>query len=108
MILYPAEVILLIDKILVELYKKMFIEPRLQPNFDKQILSQIFNLHATTRVRDIKPTDINRLISIKGIVIRTSDIYPEMKDASFKCINCGAYESRAIDRGRIDEPVICR
>jgi DNA replication licensing factor MCM4 len=44
-------------------------------------------------MRDLNPKDINKLISIKGIVIRCSDIYPEMKDAVFECEICGYYES---------------
>jgi len=42
-------------------------------------------------MRDLNPKDINKLISIKGIVIRCSDIYPEMKDAIFYCEVCGIY-----------------
>ena len=44
---------------------------------------------------------------VKGLVIRASDIYPEMKEGAFKCTNCGQLEYRAIDKGRINEPVQC-
>ena len=51
--------------------------------------TRIFNLRKASIMRDLNPRDINKLISIKGIVIRCSDIYPEMKDAMFECSVCG-------------------
>jgi len=59
-------------------------------------------------MRDLNPKDINRLISIQGIVIRNSEIYPEMKDAFFKCSFCGNKDQSPIDRGRIQEPTNCK
>jgi DNA replication licensing factor MCM4 len=58
-------------------------------------------------MRALNPRDINKLISIKGIVIRCSDIYPEMKDAVFECEICGYYESVLLSRGFIEEPAVC-
>jgi len=39
-------------------------------------------------MRNLSPKDINRLVCIRGIVIRCSDIYPEMKTAVFRCSSC--------------------
>lgn len=39
-------------------------------------------------MRNLTPKDINRLVCIRGIVIRCSEIYPEMKSALFRCTNC--------------------
>jgi len=36
-----------------------------------------------------------------------SDIYPEMKDAHFKCACCGHKLVTSIDRGRVNEPTMC-
>ena len=47
-----------------------------------------FNLRKVYQVRDLDPTHIDKLITIKGIVIRNSDVIPEMKSASFKCYRC--------------------
>jgi DNA replication licensing factor MCM4 len=46
-------------------------------------------------------------VCIKGIVIRNSDIIPEMKEAAFKCVTCGLQKNEFIQRGRILEPDIC-
>ena len=59
------------------------------------------------RIRDLDPSHIDKLISIKGIVIRNSDIIPEMKEAVFKCFKCGLQKSEFIQRGRILEPDFC-
>jgi len=39
-------------------------------------------------LRNLEPKQVNRLISFRGIVIRVSDIHPEMKLAIFKCTGC--------------------
>ena len=73
------------------------------------ILIQVrpFNLRKTYQIRELDPTHIDKLITIKGIVIRNSDVIPEMKQASFKCYRCHAPFSQFIDRGRIMEPDTC-
>lgn len=51
--------------------------------------------------------DIDQLITIAGMVIRTSNIMPEMREAFFKCIVCAYVTSVEIERGRIAEPTLC-
>jgi DNA replication licensing factor MCM4 len=51
--------------------------------------------------------DIDQLITIAGMVIRTSNIMPEMREAFFKCIVCAYTTAVEIDRGRIAEPTLC-
>lgn len=53
------------------------------------------------------PSHVEKLTAIKGIVIRCSEIVPEMKEAAFKCIKCHQYEFRFLERGRIIEPDFC-
>jgi DNA replication licensing factor MCM4 len=54
------------------------------------------------------PNHIERLITLRGIVIRCSDVVPEMKEASFTCTNCGQEERVLLDKGRINEPGKCK
>jgi DNA replication licensing factor MCM4 len=58
-------------------------------------------------MRDLDPSHIDKLISVKGIVIRNSDVIPEMKEASFKCVKCNFIKSEFIQRGKILEPDQC-
>lgn len=56
----------------------------------------------------VSSTDIDQLITISGMVIRTSQLIPEMQEAFFQCQVC-AYSTRVeVDRGRIAEPAVCR
>jgi len=66
-----------------------------------------FNLRTHSRIRDLDPSHIDKLISIKGIVIRNSDIIPEMKEAAFKCFKCHNTHNEFIQRGKIIEPDLC-
>ena len=51
--------------------------------------------------------DIDQLITITGMVIRTSNIIPEMREAFFRCNVCGNTATVEVDRGRILEPTLC-
>jgi DNA replication licensing factor MCM4 len=51
--------------------------------------------------------DIDKLITIGGMVIRSSSIIPEMREAFFKCNACKNCVTVEIDRGRIAEPTLC-
>ena len=42
-----------------------------------------FNLRETHHIRQIDPIHIDKFIQVKGIVIRCSDVVPEMKNAYF-------------------------
>lgn len=52
-------------------------------------------------------TDIDQLITISGMVIRTSQLIPEMQEAFFQCQVCAHTTRVEIDRGRIAEPCSC-
>ena len=66
-----------------------------------------FGLDKTINMRDLDPADIDKLISVKGLVIRTTPVIPDMKEAYFKCAVCQHVVYVAIDRGKIAEPTEC-
>lgn len=51
--------------------------------------------------------DIDKVICIKGLVIRVSPIIPDMNKAFFRCHVCGHTVTVEIDRGKIAEPTVC-
>jgi DNA replication licensing factor MCM4 len=59
------------------------------------------------KVREMDPSHVEKLITIKGIVIRCSEVVPEMKEANFKCNKCYTSEYKFLERGRIIEPDYC-
>lgn len=52
--------------------------------------------------------DIDQLITISGMVIRNSNLIPEMRIALFRCYVCNEEKTVEIDRGRITEPTLCQ
>ncbi|EEH11418.1 DNA replication licensing factor MCM4 [Histoplasma capsulatum G186AR] len=66
-----------------------------------------FGLDKTVNMRDLDPADMDKLISIKGLVIRASPIIPDMKEAFFRCETCHFSVAVDIDRGKIAEPTKC-
>ncbi|EPS58855.1 hypothetical protein M569_15957, partial [Genlisea aurea] len=99
---YPLEVLAIFDIVLMDLVT------RINPSFDKHIQARIFNLKRSTTMRDLNPSDVEKMVSLKGMIIRCSSIIPEIKEAVFRCLVCGYYSDPvAVDRGMINEPTIC-
>jgi DNA replication licensing factor MCM4 len=80
---------------------------RLDEVADKTYRVRPFGLDKTINMRDLNPQDLDKLVSIKGLVIRTTPIIPDMKEAFFKCSICNHTVQADIDRGKITEPTKC-
>ncbi|KAL3515124.1 hypothetical protein ACH5RR_022026 [Cinchona calisaya] len=99
---YPLEVLAIFDIVLMDMVS------RINPLFEKHIQARIFNLKTSTSMRSLNPSDIEKMVSLKGMIIRCSSIIPEIREAIFKCLVCGYYSDPVIvDRGRVGEPMIC-
>ena len=66
-----------------------------------------FHLRHLSHMRSLDPDAIDTLLSLRGMVVRTSPVIPDLKVAFFQCSICGATEQVTIDRGRIAEPTQC-
>ena len=66
-----------------------------------------FKLGREDRLRDLDPNDINKLVSIKGMVTRTSSVMPDLYMAFFECSICSTPQEVFISRGEIAEPQVC-
>ncbi|KAE8151150.1 DNA replication licensing factor MCM4 [Aspergillus avenaceus] len=66
-----------------------------------------FGLDSAVNMRDLDPADMDKLVSIKGLVIRATPIIPDMKEAFFRCRVCNHGVQVDIDRGKIAEPTVC-
>lgn len=58
-------------------------------------------------IRELNPNDIDKLVSVKGLTLRSTSIIPDMKVAFFRCNACGHTVGVEIDRGVISEPTKC-
>jgi DNA replication licensing factor MCM4 len=66
-----------------------------------------FGLDNSVNMRDLDPNDMDKMVSIKGLVIRTTPVIPDMKIAFFRCLVCNHAANVPLDRGKIAEPTIC-
>ncbi|EEP76115.1 vacuolar transporter chaperone 4 [Uncinocarpus reesii 1704] len=66
-----------------------------------------FGMDRSVNMRELDPGDMEKLISIKGLVIRATPVIPDMKEAFFRCDVCEHSVKVDIDRGRIAEPTRC-
>ncbi|KAL7946364.1 MCM2/3/5 family domain-containing protein [Trichoderma barbatum] len=83
-----------------------------EPTLEDQVAASLyvvrpFGLDNLTNLRDLNPSDMDRLVSIKGLVIRTTPVIPDMKDAFFRCNVCNHSVNVGLDRGKIREPTEC-
>ncbi|RWS29004.1 DNA replication licensing factor mcm4-like protein, partial [Leptotrombidium deliense] len=100
---YPQEVIPTFDMAAHELFFTLYPNAQLP----HQINVRPFNVVKTSNLRTLNPEDINQLLTISGMVIRTSNLIPEMREAFFECTNCNWNVTVEVDRGRINEPTVC-
>ena len=66
-----------------------------------------FNLKSLSHMRALDPNSIDNLLSIRGMVVRTSPIIPDLKVAHFACTICSHSENMTLEQGRISEPTVC-
>ncbi|KAH7426637.1 hypothetical protein KP509_10G009500 [Ceratopteris richardii] len=102
MVRYPLEVLAIFDIVLMDM------AVRLRPLWEKHIQVRIFNLKDTVNMRDLNPSDIEKMVSVKGMIIRCSSIIPEIKESFFRCLVCGySPPPSGVDRGQVEEPTRC-
>ncbi|KAF4095643.1 DNA replication licensing factor MCM4 [Onychostoma macrolepis] len=104
LICYPQEVIPTFDMAVNELFFDRFPDSILE----HQIQVRPYSAVKTRNMRALNPEDIDQLITISGMVIRTSQLIPEMQEAFFRCQVCAFNTRVEVDRGRIAEPAVCR
>ena len=85
----------------------MFFDKYPDTVLNHQIQVRPFNAEKTRNLRALNPEDIDQLITISGMVIRTSNLIPEMSEALFRCSVCKFEASVEVEKGRIAEPTLC-
>lgn len=118
---FPEEVIPAMDQVLGDLMIELAVsdqeagmygmegeagDEELQDMKEMKFRVRVFG-YPSINMRDLNPSDTDKLVCIKGLVIRATPIIPEMLTAFFRCLTCGHTMQQSIERGRIDEPARC-
>lgn len=86
--------------------------PQRETTLEDQVADTVYmvrpyGMDKNINLRELNPSDMDRMIQIKGLVIRTTPVIPDMKDAFFKCSVCSHGVLVTLDRGKIREPTEC-
>lgn len=108
---YPQEVISIMDQTIKDCMVSLVVDNQLENQLD-EIESKFYkvrpyNVETQKGMRELNPNDIDKLISLKGLVLRATPVIPDMKVAFFKCNVCDHTMAVEIDRGVIQEPARC-
>lgn len=108
---YPQEVISIMDQTIKDCMVSLVVDNHLDFNLDeietKFYKVRPYNVETQRGMRELNPNDIDKLISLKGLVLRATPVIPDMKVAFFKCNVCDHTMAVEIDRGVIQEPARC-
>jgi DNA replication licensing factor MCM4 len=115
LVLYPVEVIECFDIEACEIAKHIVALSGVSagPNLDVlqeaalAIRVRPFNLRRLHVMRDLNPSDIDQLVSFRGMIIRAAPIIPDLQIAFFECNVCRFTTTVELDKGRITEPSLC-
>ncbi|KAK4711583.1 hypothetical protein R3W88_006096 [Solanum pinnatisectum] len=76
-------------------------------NPNKDINVAFYNLPLIKRLRELTTSEIGKLVSVTGVVTRTSEVRPELLQGTFKCLDCGAVIKNVEQQFKYTEPIIC-
>ncbi|KAK1939687.1 DNA replication licensing factor MCM4 [Babesia divergens] len=125
LIKYPADCVCELDKMLQRFFEEMiseyFSETGVVIDYKQGQWSprvRLFGKADVDSASDLGPTDIDTLVSLKGVVVRCSDVIPEMTMTAFKCsgqmkTGITAYEKcteevyEYVIQGEVNEPTSC-
>jgi len=102
---FPLEMIQIFDSVVKEMFQSIY------PAVDDQCVNKVqvrpYNLRDTKTIRSLHPSDIDRLVSVRGMITRTSQVIPDLSEAALKCRNCSKIEKVPVANGKVNEPSKC-
>uniref|UniRef100_A0A0D3AU46 DNA replication licensing factor MCM6 n=1 Tax=Brassica oleracea var. oleracea TaxID=109376 RepID=A0A0D3AU46_BRAOL len=58
-------------------------------------------------LRELTTAEIGKLVSVTGVVTRTSEVRPELLYGTFKCLDCGSVIKNVEQQFKYTQPTIC-
>ncbi|KAJ2358820.1 MCM DNA helicase complex subunit [Coemansia sp. RSA 2618] len=103
---YPQEVLPIMDYVLTELYLEQHADANLEEAASEPKV-RVYNLSASTNMRELNPGDMDKLVSVRGMLVRASAVIPDMQRAFYRCTQCEWATTVGLDKGVIDAPAQC-
>lgn len=109
---YPAEMLECFDLALSEAFREMCQRDPDAANLERDweqfiIQTRPFNMRTVYNIRKLDPQNIDKLVCLKGIIIRVGTIVPEMQQAVFECCKCKTQIPSSVIDGKIANPDFC-
>ncbi|XP_074335699.1 DNA replication licensing factor MCM6 [Apium graveolens] len=76
-------------------------------NPNKDINVAFYNLPMLKRLRELSTSEIGKLVAVRGVVTRTSEVRPELLQGTFKCLECATIMKNVEQQFKYTEPAIC-
>eukprot|EP00474_Spongospora_subterranea_P009488 CRZ09946.1 hypothetical protein [Spongospora subterranea] len=102
LVTYPQEMVPAFDLVINDMLEEMRADLPPQP-----VQVRPYNLLQQQALRCLDPIDLDKIVAIRGMVIRVGPILPDMASGMFRCHVCQADTVVAVDRGAIAQPVRC-
>ena len=103
----PMEVIPIGDLAVAEIVDKLVQVEEIEAPGDRPCMIRTFNLGVEQQLRALDPNDIDKLVSVRGMVTRTSSVIPDLKMAFFECSVCNTPQQSYVENSKIEEPHVC-
>lgn len=105
LVAYPTEVVPQFDMVVYRIAQDFALE--LHGAEAAYLQVRPFGLHEHRPLRDLDPKDIDKLVSVRGMITRCSAVIPDLRTAFFRCYLCGATATALNDNGQVAEPSSC-
>lgn len=102
----PSEIVPFFDYVFTEEFQRLGMDVE-DNSRQSKIQLRPYNLHDVKSMRDLNPEDIDKLISIRGMIIRAGSVVPELQRAFFECIICKSNQVIVAEKGPMREPNVC-
>lgn len=108
---FPSELIVVLDEAFSTTFAKRFPDEGVAINERRRaaLHARPYNLLTANiqSMRDLNPKDISAMVAVRGMIIRTSALVPDIQRAMYRCNKCQHMEEVALQDGRISEPRMC-
>eukprot|EP00178_Gracilaria_changii_P013631 TRINITY_DN3847_c0_g1_i1.p1 TRINITY_DN3847_c0_g1~~TRINITY_DN3847_c0_g1_i1.p1 ORF type:complete len:1006 (+),score=170.50 TRINITY_DN3847_c0_g1_i1:126-3143(+) len=108
---HPEDLITIFDATINRIFCETFPNEAqdIEQHLRKSIQTRMYNLlpGQVQSMRELNPSDISKMVAIRGMVIRASTVIPDIQAAMYRCTKCHAMQEVNIAHGRIEEPRKC-